>query len=170
MYMNVAKIQKRVTFNTLKSLLGINESTNCGIVAYPAIQAAPSFSSSSVKVFGGHKLKCLIPCAIDQDPYFRLTRDIAPRLGEDKPALIHCKFVSGLGGPNSKMSSSDPSTAIFVHDTPAEIKTKINKYAVSTGQDTEELHRKLGGDPDNDISYEYLTFFMEDDDKLTKSS
>ena len=23
----------------------------------------------------------LIPCAIDQDPYFRMTRDVAPRLG-----------------------------------------------------------------------------------------
>ena len=38
-----------------------------GKYAFPAVQAAPSFSSSFPHIFGEHKdLQCLIPCAIDQ--------------------------------------------------------------------------------------------------------
>ena len=38
-----------------------------GKYAFPAVQAAPSFSSSFPDIFGDHKdLQCLIPCAIDQ--------------------------------------------------------------------------------------------------------
>ncbi len=38
-------------------------------------QAAPSFPDSFPHMFGERKdLRCLIPCAIDQDPYFRMTR------------------------------------------------------------------------------------------------
>jgi tryptophanyl-tRNA synthetase len=36
----------------------------------------------------------------------------------------------------------------------------------SGGKDTEEEHRKHGGDCETDVSYQYLTFFMEDDKKL----
>lgn len=39
---------------------------------------------------------CLIPCAIDQDPYFRMTRDAAPRLGHLKTALIESRFFPAL--------------------------------------------------------------------------
>ena len=31
---------------------------------------------------------------------------------------------------------------------------------------TVELHQQLGGNCDVDISYQYLTFFLDDDDKL----
>ena len=80
------------------------------------------------------------------------------------------------------MSSSEPNSAIFMTDTPKQIRTKINRYAFSGGQETLELHRKqssrwcsdcsclrtgqLGGNPDVDVSYIYLTYFEEDDDKL----
>ena len=65
------------------------------------MQAAPSFSSSFPHVFdasvaGQQNVPCLIPCAIDQDPYFRMTRDVAPRLGFLKPSLIHSKFFPAL--------------------------------------------------------------------------
>ena len=43
---------------------------------------------------------------------------------------------------------------------------KINKYAFSGGKDSIEEHRKLGGDTQVDIAYQYLTFFLEDDEKL----
>ena len=43
---------------------------------------------------------------------------------------------------------------------------QINKYAFSGGRDTIEEHRKLGGNTDVDVAYQYLTFFLEDDDKL----
>ena len=50
----------------------------------------------------------------------------------------------------------------------AEIKKKVNKYAFSGGQQTEEEHRKLGGNCDTDISYQWLTFFEHDDAKLAR--
>ena len=42
------------------------------------------------------------------------------------------------------MSASDPTSAIFVTDTPKQIKTKINKHAFSGGRDTEAEHREKG--------------------------
>lgn len=50
--------------------------------------------------------------------------------------------------------------------TPKKIKTKINKYAFSGGRESVEEHRRLGADVDVDISYRYLTFFLEDDNHL----
>ena len=51
-------------------------------------------------------------------------------------------------------------------DTPNQIKNKINKYGFSGGRETEEAHRKYGGNPDVDVSYQYLSFFLEDDEEL----
>ena len=60
-----------------------------------------------------------------QDPYFRMTRDVAPRLGYPKPALIHSKFFPALQGPKTKMSSSEPTSSIFLTDKPKQIKDKV---------------------------------------------
>ena len=70
-------------------------------------------------------MRCLIPCAIDQDPYFRMTRDVAARLNEYKPALMHSKFIPALVGLNTKMSASNTNTCIYVTDTPNMIKNKV---------------------------------------------
>lgn len=74
------------------------------------------------------------------------------------------RFLDALQGPGSKMSASDDHSAIFLSDTQKSIKTKINKYAFSGGQEFLEQQRELGGDPDVDVAYQYLVFFMEDDE------
>src|ERR1700760_1201128 len=96
-----------------------------------------------------------IPCAIDQDPYFRLVRDNCHRMGNPspKPALIHSQFLTSLQGPGGKMSASNPNSAIYMSDSAAQIKKKINKYAFSGGQETAELQKELGGNPDVDVAY-----------------
>lgn len=66
------------------------------------------------------------------------------------------------------MSASDSNTSIFLTDTPKQIKTKINKYAFSGGRATVEEHKEKGGDCDVDISFQYLRFFLEEDEKLEK--
>jgi tryptophanyl-tRNA synthetase len=66
------------------------------------------------------------------------------------------------------MSASVESSAIIMKDQPNQIMNKINKYAFSGGQVTEAEQRELVGDTDKDVSYQYLTFFMEDDDELEK--
>ncbi len=90
------------------------------------------------------------------------------RYPSPKPALIHSKFLTALQGPGGKMSSSNPNSAIFMTDTPKQIKNKINRHAFSGGQETVEDHRRLGGNPDVDVSYIYLTYFEDDDAKLAK--
>jgi len=167
MYPNVCKIQKKITYNQVKAIFGFTDSTNCGTVAFPAIQAAPSFSSTFLKLMGDKQYRCLIPCAIDQDPYFRMTRDVAPRIGELKPSLIYCKFIPGLKGLNSKMSSSIPNSAIFLTDTPKQIRKKIGS-SVSGGGKTMKDQRKYGAKICEDVAYHYLTFFLDDDEELER--
>jgi tryptophanyl-tRNA synthetase len=144
-------------------------SDNIGKIHFGAIQAAPSFSNSFPQIFGTKTdIPCLIPCAIDQDPYFRLTRDVAHKLRYPKPTLLHAKFFPALQGPQTKMSASDVNSSIYMNDTPNQIKNKINRHGFSGGRETEEEHRRLGGNTDVDVSYQYLSFFLEDDDELAQ--
>eukprot|EP00123_Amoebidium_parasiticum_P014603 comp22571_c0_seq1/m.34436 comp22571_c0_seq1/g.34436 ORF comp22571_c0_seq1/g.34436 comp22571_c0_seq1/m.34436 type:complete len:458 (-) comp22571_c0_seq1:50-1423(-) len=167
MYPQILQIQKRINLNQASSVFGFKESDPIGKIGFPAVQIAPCFSNTFPHIFGTKKdIPCLIPCAIDQDPYFRLTRDIAPGMKCKKPALIHSKFFPALQGPGTKMSASVDSSAIFVTDTPNQVKNKINKYAFSGGKATVEEHRAQGGDCEVDIPYQYLTFFLEDDAEL----
>ncbi len=168
-YRNVVRISKLITARQSQQTFGFDLADNIGKWHFVAIQATPSFSNSFPQIFGDRTdVPCLIPCAIDQDPYFRLTREVAQRLKYKKPSLIHAKFIPSLLGAQSKMSASVDSTSIFMTDTPKKIKDKINKYAFSGGQVSVEEHRRLGGDPDVDVSYQYLTFFVDDDDELAR--
>jgi tryptophanyl-tRNA synthetase len=83
------------------------------------------------------------------------------------------------------MSASDPNSAIFMSDTPKQIAKKINA-AFSGGRETLEEHRKYGGNPDvvsipvfcpsfkaladtaQDVSFQYLGYFEESDEKLAE--
>ncbi|XP_070038537.1 tryptophan--tRNA ligase, cytoplasmic-like isoform X2 [Nicotiana tomentosiformis] len=103
-----------------------------------------------------------------KDPYFRMTRDVAPRIGYHKPALIESSFFPALQGENGKMSASDPNSAIYVTDSAKEITNKINRYAFSGGQDSIELHRKYGANLEVDIPFKYLGFFLDDDAELER--
>ena len=167
LYPNVIRVQKHVNFNQIKGIFGFNESDNVGKFAFPPIQAAPAFSNSFPHIFGTRKnVACLIPAAIDQDPYFRMTRDVAQKLKYSKPASIYSTFFPALQGKKTKMSSSDANSGILLTDSAADIKKKINKYAFSGGQATLELHKELGADLDVDVPFQYLQFFLEDDEQL----
>jgi tryptophanyl-tRNA synthetase len=170
-YENVSKISKQITYSQAKATFGFTDSDNIGKIHFAAIQAAPSFSNSFPQIFGSlSNIPCLIPCAIDQDPYFRLTRDVAQKLKYPKPSLLHSKFFPALQGPQTKMSSSDVNSGIFMNDKLSQIKNKINRHGFSGGRETEEEHRRLGGDPEVDVSYQYLTFFLDDDEQLEQIS
>jgi len=106
---------------------------------------------------------------VDQDPHFRITRDVAPKIGKQKPALIHNIMIPGLEGPGGKMSASNENGTVYTTDAPDVVKKKINKYAFSGGQPDIEQHRKIGGNPDVDVSYQYLRIFFEPDDNKLKS-
>lgn len=186
MYPNICKIQKAVTYNQvsvylltfllrnsltsrwyqLKGIFGITTSDNCGKISFPAIQAAPAISTSFPHIFGKKNVFCLIPQGIDQDPYFRMTRDVQYKLKVPKTSCIHSKFFPALQGFNTKMSSSNPNSAIFLTDTAKSIKDKINKHAFSGGKATKEEQELYGANLEVDIPYHYLRFFLEDDARL----
>lgn len=88
-------------------------------------------------------------------------------MGLLKPAIIHAVFLPSLRGSESKMSASDADSSIFLSDTDNQIKKKIGK-AFSGGQDTAELHREIGGRTAVDVPFQYLTFFLEDDEVLER--
>lgn len=167
-YHNVVRISRCITYSQSKSTFGFIDSDNVGKSHFVSIQAAPSFSNTFPAIFGDRSdIPCLIPCAIDQDPYFRLTRDVAHKLKYPKPALIHAKFFPALQGPGTKMSASVDSSAIFMTDTQAQIKNKINRHAFSGGGATMELHKEHGGKPEEDIPFQYLSFFLDDDEEIS---
>jgi len=161
MYKEACKVAKKITFSMVKSSFGLNEQSNLGSIFYTSMQAVPAFLPSVIKK---KEMPCLIPHAIDQDPHFRITRDILPKLGHYKPASIQCIFLPPLSGTEGKMSSST-NDSIFTTDSEEEVKKKINKYAFSGGRDTLEEHKKLGGNPDIDVCFQYLRMLLEDDDK-----
>ncbi|MBN2421682.1 tryptophan--tRNA ligase [Candidatus Woesearchaeota archaeon] len=168
LYRIALKIAKKITFSQARAVFGFTNESNIGIIFYTSMQGAPCFLPSVLKK---KNVPVLIPAAIDQDAYWRgIARDVAPKLGYYKPAQLHCRFLPGLGGisEDGKMSSSQAHTTIWTTDTPEQVKKKIMKYAFSGGQDTIENHRKHGGNPDIDVSYQWLTFFEEDDKKLEK--
>lgn len=162
MYPEAIKFAKKITFSTVKAAFGFTNDFNIGQIFYTSMQAVPAVIPSILK---GKNIPCLIPLAIDQDSHFRVARDVYPKLGYYKPAIIHGMFIPPLTGPEGKMSSSDENSAIFTTDSPEEVKRKVNKYAFSGGQATLEEHRKKGGNPDIDVSYLWLKMLFEPDDK-----
>jgi tryptophanyl-tRNA synthetase len=154
MYNLALKVARKINFSWVRAVFGFNEQTNIGMVFFPAIQIVPTLFE---------KRRCLIPAAIDQDPYWRIQRDISEGLGFYKAAAIHSRFLMPLTGPTGKMSASQPESAVFLTDDPKTVRKKIWQ-AFSGGQPTVELHRKLGGNPDVDVAYQWLYYFFEEDD------
>jgi tryptophanyl-tRNA synthetase len=66
------------------------------------------------------------------------------------------------------MSASNENSAIYLTDTPDQIKKKINRYAFSGGGRTMEEQREKGANLEVDVPYQWLRFFMEDDEKLAE--
>ena len=64
------------------------------------------------------------------------------------------------------MSSSDENSAIFLTDLEEVIERKIKEYAFSGGQETKKLQEELGANLTVDVSYQWLRFFLEDDEEL----
>jgi tryptophanyl-tRNA synthetase len=160
LYPIAAEVAKKINFSNTKAVFGFTGETNVGMIFYTSLQSAPCFIEDR---------PVLIPLGVDQDPHFRITRDVAPRIGKQKPALIHNIMIPSLSGPGGKMSASDESGTVYTTDPPEVVKKKINKYAFSGGQPTVEEHRKMGGNPDIDVSYQYLRIFFEPDDQKLKA-
>ena len=107
--------------------------TDFSKLIYPLMQVSDIFYLDLDIALGG----------LDQRKAHMLARDIAEKIGRKKVVAIHTPIVSGLLGPAKKkpvetseldevlsevkMSKSKPETAIFLHDSPDEIREKIMK-------------------------------------------
>ena len=78
-----------------------------------------------------------------------------------QPSSTYHRFAVGMTG--GKMSSSKPETTIFLNEGLDKMEKKF-KRSFSGGQSTVEEHRRIGGNPDVDVAFQYLLFFFEEDD------
>ncbi len=110
----------------------------------------------------------IIPVGIDQDPHIRLTRDVVARYKKRKfvtPSSLYTKFLPSLDG-SIKMSKSKPEGSVFL---PADHKKtcKQLKRALTGGRESIDSQRKLGGNPDECMIFEfYKQHLIQDDKKL----
>jgi tryptophanyl-tRNA synthetase len=160
-YRIALQVAKRVTFSTAKAVFGFTNSSNIGMIFFPAVQASPAFMAQMLEK---RDVNCLIPCAIDQDPYWRIARDVAPALGMPKPAGIYSKFLPGLRGVGGKMSASEEETAVYTTDSLAVARKKIIG-AFTGGKATVAEQKKKGGNPDVCVVYQWLYYMFEEDDR-----
>ena len=154
-------LAKYATFNEFKAVYG--EITPGKMVS--SLLQASDMLHPQLPEFEG-QIPVLVPVGIDQDPHLRLARDMAQKIKHislNQLSSTYNIFIPGLHG--GKMSSSDPTSYIALTDSTETVKQKINKHAFSGGRDTLEEHKKYGGNPDIDISYQYLRMLFEPDDK-----
>jgi tryptophanyl-tRNA synthetase len=163
-YSLASMLARHATFNEFKAVYG---DITPGKMSASLLQASDMLHPQLPEFEG--PLPTIIPVGSDQDPHIRLARDLSQRIKVHKFSQISStchKFLPGLKG--GKMSSSDPTSFISLCESPKEAVKKINKYAFSGGRSTIEEHRKLGGNPDIDVSFQMLLFGLEPDDEKLK--
>ena len=156
------KLARHSTFNEFKAIYG--EITPGKMMA--SLLQASDMLHPQLPEFEGKPLPIVVPVGSDQDAHLRLARDLSQRIKTNKFIQLsstYHKFLPGL--KSGKMSSSDSSSFVSLTDTPEEAAKKIKKYAFSGGQETLEEHRKKGGNPDVDVSFQFLKYGLEEDDK-----
>lgn len=155
------QLSKEISLNEGSKIFGFDQNSNLGQISFPIRQILPCFYKTFPFL---RKSSCLVPAAIDQDPYFRLARDKSKIFKCNKPSSIYTSFLPSLMNLG-KMSSSKEKT-IFLSDTQEEIRNKIKKNAFSGGKETLKEHKEFGGNPDRDTAFQYLRYFLEDDEEL----
>ncbi len=149
-YYNILiRLMGLVSINVLNNIFG--EKGNIGEYFYPLYQILPCFLGK----------QCIIIAGKDQDPFFRIARELARRIGHKPPIVIYTKSVPGLDG-SEKMSTSIPgSLPIFLTDSIAIIKNKISKVKkVGTGS-LDELF-EYGCNLEKDTLYDLIKIFEAD--------
>ncbi len=163
-YSLASTLARHATFNEFKAVYG---EIDPGKMASSLLQAADMFHPQLPEFEG--RMPVIVPVGSDQDPHIRLARDICGRYKVHdfcQLSSTYHLFMPGLKG--GKMSSSDPMSYIALTDSPDEASKKIMKYAFSGGQATLEEHRKKGGNPEIDVSFQMLRYGLEEDDEALK--
>lgn len=154
------KLSRKINLSEVKATYGYKNEDNIGLHFYPSVQAAHILLPQEKL---GIK-NILVPIGPDEDAHIRICRDVAPLFGLEKPSILHVSFIPGLDG--QKMSKSK-NNGIGLNDDKKIIVKKVGS-AFSGGKDTLKEHRKLGGNPDVDISCQYLSKYFLDEKESKK--
>ncbi|MBU0636106.1 tryptophan--tRNA ligase [Candidatus Micrarchaeota archaeon] len=151
------ELSKKMTENTFRAIYG---HLDLGKLSANFLQYA-DILHYQLKEFGG-ECPTLTGIGIEQDPHARASRDLVRRISYKMflPSFAYFQHQGGLK-EGTKMSASEPHTAIFLDDSLESAKQKIQR-AFSGGRESLEKHRKLGGIPEIDKSYEILRFHHPD--------
>lgn len=157
------ELSKKITRNTFEAVYG---HIDLGKISANLLQYA-DILHFQLEEFDG-KMPSITGIGLDQDPHARLTRDIAKRLpyNLEMPSFIYFEHQSGLM-EGTKMSSSQPETAIFLNDSIKDSKKKLSN-TFTGGRPTAEEQRKLGGNISICKKFEFDKFHLKDSKELSK--
>lgn len=162
---------KNIKVKVINAIFGLDDTATLGQIEWALFQSAAAFPEFYEMILKNQDFMCLVPYAVDQDPYFRLSRDLATKYGFKKPCSIISEFLPALEG-SGKMSSTNntnqPRKTIFMTDDPKMVATTIMRHAFSGGKQTKEEHQRLGADLSIDVPYKYLRYFLDDDAELQR--
>jgi tyrosyl-tRNA synthetase len=122
------QIMEETTVNRMKrsvnEVVRHSEGMKCSGLLYSAMQIMDCASAGlDVDVaYGGR----------DQRRIYMLGREVLPDIGEGKPACVFAPLLSGLSG--GKMSASDETSKISIHDSEEEIERKMEKAFCPEGE------------------------------------
>ncbi|MHA1595757.1 MAG: tryptophan--tRNA ligase [Candidatus Baldrarchaeia archaeon] len=160
-YKAAIRLSRHLTYSTVRAVFGFRDDNNPGEIFYSCIQMAHILFPEIV-----YGLPTVVPVAIDQDPYIRISRDVAAKLRLFKPAGLYLKYLRGLTG--KPMSASEPQTCIFTTDDVEEARKKVWN-AFTGGQPTIREQREKGGNPDICVVFEmFYVYFIEDDAEVER--
>ncbi len=150
-YTFTLSLSKKITENMFRAVYG---HLDVGKMAANLLQYADILHPQLEK----GKMPSITGIGLEQDPHAKLTRDLARRIDEnvELPSFIYFKHQSGLQ-QGTKMSASEPDTAIFLDDKLPEVKRKLAK-TFTGGRETLEEQKKKGGNPDICKIYEIQKF------------
>ncbi len=106
---------------------------------YPILQASDIFYLGVDIAYAG----------MDQRRANMLARDAADKLGWKKPIALHTPLLPGLAGGDrmdpaaSKMSKSNPDSSVRLHDSPDDIRRKMNKAFCPMEKENEDVNPVL---------------------------
>lgn len=157
------ELSKKITNNEFEAVYG---HVNLGKISAALLQYA-DILHPQLKEFEG-KMPSITGIGLDQDPHARLTRDVAQRLQYELeiPSFIYFKHQSGLK-EGTKMSSSDPYSAIYLDDELKDAERKIQN-ALTGGRNTLEEQKRLGGKPEKCKVFEILKFHYPENKGLER--
>jgi len=125
MVLRVSKSSSLKRMRRALSIMGRNEEDGDRDMSkffYPAMQATDIYALDVDLALGG----------MDQRHAHMLARDAAEKLKISKPVALHTPLLGSLSGPgrmdtDSKMSKSNPSGALLIHDTKKILTKKLSK-------------------------------------------